>query len=94
MLTSDGKAGGFACTVASMADSALRLIDRLAGAGATLVFGQPAGPGQVVGVDVNDAGTRIDRRSTQLHAAIETTKNNRLRVKRKRDEQSFAAKLR
>ena len=56
-----------------------------------LVLDQAAGPGDVVGVDVDDAGGGIDGRSAPFRAAVEAGKDDGLFADAEGNELAFAA---
>src|SRR3974390_1618731 len=55
-------------------------------------FGQGAGPGDIVGVDVEDCGVWIDRGAAPFRATIETGKDYRVFTDAEGNELAFAAK--
>src|ERR1700730_4991571 len=57
------------------------------------IFGESAGPCNVVGVDVNDSGFRIHRGTAPLGPAIESWKDDGILSDVERNELSFAAKF-
>src|ERR1700739_2405145 len=61
----------------AVAHGALTLIDHFAGT-TSLAGNQPAGPGHLSFVDVDDAVNGIDRGTTPFSAAIEAGKDDRL----------------
>src|ERR1700693_3159400 len=57
------------------------------------IFGEPAGPRDVVGVDVNDSGFRIHPGTTPFCPAIESWKDHGIFSDAEGNELSFAAKF-
>ena len=75
----------------AVTDGALIQVERL---GSVLrgVFGERAGPGHIVGIDVENAGLGIGGRAAPLRAAIESGKDDRIFADAEGDELAFAAK--
>jgi hypothetical protein len=57
------------------------------------IFREGTRPCDVVGIDVNDSGLRIDGRTTPLCATIEARKDNGIFSDAERNELSFTAKF-
>lgn len=85
-----GEGGRIAFAVASVADGALALIDVGAEAAALFVFGEAAGPDDVVGVDVDDAGFDVDRGAAPLGAAVKAGEDDGLFVDGEGDKDAVA----
>ncbi len=64
-----------AFAIRAVTEGALALVEREARA-AGLVLGEAAGPGDVVGVDVDDCLLRVDGGPAPLRAAIEAGKDD------------------
>src|ERR1700736_4803755 len=57
------------------------------------IFGERTGPCDVIGINVNDSGLRIDGRATPLCATIESWKDDGILSDAEGNELSFAAKF-
>ena len=91
MSTSDGICGGVPVQIVAVAgrrSAAGRAARPLPAAG---VRRQAAGPREVVGVDVEQPGRRIERRAAPLRAAVEAGEDDRLLPTLKRHELAVAA---
>src|SRR4029453_5580599 len=75
-----------------MADAALTQVES-ASAGCVRTVGQGAGPGDVVRIDVDDCGARIDCRAAPLRAAIETGKHKVFGAKGQGKKRTAVAKF-
>ena len=87
-----GEGGRGTLAVDAVAGGALALVDACAGGVAVgLVRVKSAGPGEVVGVDVDDAGAGVDSGASPLRAAIEAGKDDGLAVGAERNKLALAA---
>ena len=75
-----------------MANAALADVDR-ARARFICAGRESAGPGDVIRIDINDRGARVNRRAAPFRASVESREHNGFRADGERNELTSAAKF-